>query len=188
MIVESGGRWPKTWPSELEPFRARANTGQLYAGSTATVYEIEFKSAQEFNRVWPALLKVKSKKAPIVFVAATQGTTSAGGEPMQPQVHIVCPTQGTYKRKADGSYSHKGPWTKDIKADANGVLPQFVEFFEQEGKWKIVEDPEKLDPMHRPLEQARVEMVLYVDGEVINPDRISLPADTPVKNLRTPAK
>ncbi|MCX5768856.1 MAG: hypothetical protein NTZ09_01075 [Candidatus Hydrogenedentes bacterium] len=123
---------------------------------------------------------MKSKKAPIIFVAATQATP--------PQVHIVCPTQGTYKRKADGSYLHKGPWTKDIKRAAKGELPQFVAFSEQEGKWKIVEDPEKLGSLQWPLEQARIELVLYVDGEVINPDRISMPPDTPVKDLRTPAK
>ncbi len=62
--VSDVGRWPETWPKELEPLRKQAKS---YTGSSVnrTFHEIQFKSREEFEAAWPHLLKVKDANAPI---------------------------------------------------------------------------------------------------------------------------
>jgi hypothetical protein len=62
--VSDTGKWPETWPKELEPLRKQSKS---YTGSLAvrTFHEIQFKSRDEFEAAWPHLLKVKSGKTPI---------------------------------------------------------------------------------------------------------------------------
>ncbi len=61
MIVSLGGDWPGNWPDELEVYRDNAKTCLLAAGSQANIYHIPFAGPAEFKRMWPILLKLKSK-------------------------------------------------------------------------------------------------------------------------------
>jgi hypothetical protein len=61
-----GGKWPKSWPKELEPLRKQAWTwvhGQIEIPS----YEIPFDNREEFESAWPHILKLKRKGAPITL-------------------------------------------------------------------------------------------------------------------------
>jgi hypothetical protein len=62
--VSDTGRWPDTWPKELEPLRKQS---QSYTGSSAnrTFHQIQFETREEFEAAWPHLLKVKTDKAPV---------------------------------------------------------------------------------------------------------------------------
>src|SRR6266550_966224 len=62
--VANEGRWPKSWPAELEPLRKQSRT---LAGPTveALHYQIPFEKREQFEAAWPHLLKVKTKGAPI---------------------------------------------------------------------------------------------------------------------------
>jgi hypothetical protein len=61
------GMWPVSWPRELEPLRTQARTfeGPIVADRR---YLIRFTKREEFEAVWPHLLKIKTKGAPIILV------------------------------------------------------------------------------------------------------------------------
>lgn len=65
-VFELKGTWPETWPKELEPLRSRAKT---YEGPLLPLlhYAIPFREREEFEAVWPHILKIKSQGAPIVL-------------------------------------------------------------------------------------------------------------------------
>lgn len=62
-----GGAWPKSWPTELEPFREKAWTWE--EGLIASpCYDIAFENREEFEAVWPHILSLKSKGAPVTLL------------------------------------------------------------------------------------------------------------------------
>jgi len=63
-----GGRWPKSWPKELEPLRKQAWTW-VGAGlrTDITMYDIPFANREEFESAWPHILKVKGKGVPLTL-------------------------------------------------------------------------------------------------------------------------
>ena len=65
VITHTQGKWPDSWPKELEPFRKQAKTIEIAAGNQENVYEIHFENREEFEKLWPTILKLKDKKAPL---------------------------------------------------------------------------------------------------------------------------
>jgi hypothetical protein len=63
------GTWPASWPTELDSYREQARTIEVATGTQETIYEIPFSSREEFERIWPVLLQIKSPRAPITFLA-----------------------------------------------------------------------------------------------------------------------
>lgn len=64
--VENRGAWPSDWPKELEPLRKQSQT---FEGPMLPLlhYAVTFTKREEFESVWPQILKVRSKGAPIVL-------------------------------------------------------------------------------------------------------------------------
>ncbi|MGB2806887.1 MAG: hypothetical protein WBC22_04060, partial [Sedimentisphaerales bacterium] len=62
LVITSGeGAWPLDWPIELSPYRAQAKTTEIaWPGNNENVYEIRFDDREEFEKIWPTILKVKS--------------------------------------------------------------------------------------------------------------------------------
>ena len=183
MIVKKGGNWPENWPKVMEPFRTRASTGRFFAGSQTIYYYIEFETREEFESVWPSLLNLKSKGAPLTLHNVDKPSTNPDDKRVlytKPQVVIICPASGTYQKMPDGKYTHKAEWTKDIEAQqTDNILPQFV-VKNLNGKW--ISDP-NVDTIET-LQQARIELSLYIDGKVIDLNRIRLPENTPIRDVR----
>jgi hypothetical protein len=67
--VANEGKWPATWPAQLEPLRTQSRTlvGPMVEQRH---YEIPFTSRDQFESAWPHILEVKSKGAPIVLMRA----------------------------------------------------------------------------------------------------------------------
>jgi hypothetical protein len=65
--IENKGRWPRTWPGELEPLRAKSRTIEGPLGGYLT-YEIPFSERDAFEASWPHLLKVQGPECSIVLV------------------------------------------------------------------------------------------------------------------------
>ncbi|MHC4745481.1 MAG: DUF5329 family protein [Planctomycetota bacterium] len=192
MMVEPGGKWPENWPSELEHFRFKASTGHFMAGAVATYYYIPFDTREEFERAWPAILKLKSKGAPLSLYTIDPPKTDPNDTRVVTtgaKVAIVCPEKGTYRKMSDGSYEHQAEWTEHIKPFlADGILPQFVGRPRTPGPhadWVIV-NPKEHDNIleYGRMEQARVELMVHVDGSVIDLNRIRLPENTPIRDNR----
>jgi hypothetical protein len=63
--VAKEGKWPQSWPKEMEPLRKQAQT---YVGDFTYHYLIPFTKREQFEAAWPHILKIKSKGAPIILV------------------------------------------------------------------------------------------------------------------------
>jgi hypothetical protein len=177
LVTESlSGDWPESWPKELEPLRSQARTVHVGHGIQETVYEIPFKSREEFEKVWPYILKVKSKGAPIIL-ENSPSTYSVSGTTMTTGVRILWPSGGTVELPDRKRLEAKEPWPDYIKNGA-GELPEYVT--EEHGKWIPNTPGKKPDFFIR----ARVDIILVTDGRVIDLNRIELPGETPIVDRR----
>ena len=152
------------------------------------LYWIRFRDRHAFEAVWPALLKLRSKGAPLHLHTAKRLEADPDGFAAffeGPLVEILCPASGTYHPEPDGTYIHTGKWTQDL-ASSDGLLPEFVLQRLEDGKWIPVKQGAAKVPAHAGVrERARVELALWVDGEVIDLNRIKLPKSTPILDERT---
>ena len=87
-----GGSWPKDWPKELEPFRKNAWTWEHGLVSQVS-YDIPFANREEFETVWPHILKLKSKEAPLTLVNPDHYHGKAGDVPAS--VVVFPPLKGS---------------------------------------------------------------------------------------------
>jgi hypothetical protein len=86
--IENKGRWPASWPKELEPLR---ETSRTVEGPLAGFlhFEIPFTDRDPFESAWPHLLKVKSPESPIVLIRSPyEGTGAMKGSSMKAGVLI----------------------------------------------------------------------------------------------------
>lgn len=134
--VSNSGSWPNDWPKELEALREGARTLEGPLGPFLH-HAISFKTRDEFEAVWPYLLKVKTRGAPIVLGRG--------------------PSFWLKNEKNAGVCIHTPPRGKvpidDVK-DAKGNL------------------------------RNTIYIELIVDGEIVDLNRIPLPADTPIIDER----
>ena len=175
--VSDEGRWPDTWPEELDALRAQARTMDFGFGIRATVYEIPFTSSEQFEAAWPHILEVKSKGAPLILAPPPAKNAMF---PMDAGVRICAPVKGGVSERPDGKWLKVGPpWPDDIKSES-GVLPKSV--MNKNGKWVAADAGDVEDP--RLLYRARVDIVLVVDGQIVDLNWIPLPANTPIIDKR----
>lgn len=187
-VSTRGGDWPENWPQELEPFRERAESVSYGTTVWTQYYVIEFDSREAFESVWPTVLKLKSKDAPI----SLQTPDKPKSDPNDPRVvydkptlWIICPPRddGTYEQTSDETYQHIGPWSEDL--ESLDTLPQYAGKQKKDGKWVAWKNSAPLSDYEGAARQARVELGLYVDGEIIDLNRIHIPKETPIKDNRT---
>ena len=170
------GTWPESWPKELEPYRRQAKTVEVAHGIQETVYQVPFDSREEFEKAWPHVLKLKSKGAPLIL-QKTPSTYHVSGSTMPAGVRILWPSGGT-AGLPDGTQLHaRAPWPESIKS-ASGELPEYV--VAEGGKWVAFTGGQRKGFLRR----ARVDVVLVVDGRVVDLNRIQLPGGTPILDRR----
>jgi hypothetical protein len=120
------------------------------------------------------------------------------GHSMAAGVRVRCPPTGqlvTFKGTnyppgsesavADGKFLKVGPpWPDDIKSPS-GALPEYVII--DNGKWRAFDQKDFGGPNERTIRRARIEIELIVDGDIVDLNRIPLPADTLIidKRFRT---
>jgi hypothetical protein len=149
-----------------------------------TNYFIRFDDREKFEEIWPVLLKVKSKGAPLHLRSASHLDPASDWELQGPLAEIICPTHGWYKMQPDRTYMHIERWTKELRLP-DGRLPEFVVQRKDDGTWVPVEKDSRTVPEHfGMLERARVQLTLWVDGQVIDLNRIRLPEGTPIIDER----
>jgi len=187
-FVELGsrGEWPDSWPAELEPFRERSLTAWPGMPLTeAGEHQIPFESREEFEKVWPAILGLRSKGAPITLVGIDPGVKRYGQDEWsnaRPCVRIIGPPKGLLHGRGE-DLNHGPPWPEELR-DANGHLPTLVHHVKDAdgllswaaGKGEIVST------------RCRIELVLVVDGDIIDTDRLEFPADAVIHDGRKKAE
>lgn len=197
--VYEEGKWPMNWPGELSPFRSRARTIEIAPWNHETVYEISFQKRENFEKLWPIILKLKSKRAPLRLRIATEPPqrqdkqfVSEGG----PMVRIYCPPYGNSSIRDLGMASPTEPaWPESVRW-RDGTLPEYAAKSDSGDDWVGVLEERRDDPWgwlfvvdeHPPgfRFRARIEIELAVDGTVIDLNRIPLPTDTPIIDRREP--
>ncbi|AQT68112.1 hypothetical protein STSP2_01267 [Anaerohalosphaera lusitana] len=172
--VDNKGTWPKSWPEELESLRDQSRTVDVLHGIKEKVYEIPFTDADQFARAWPHILKVKTPGAPLILEKApsmycVSGTCcSAGARILAPSNLYV------------GELTAGPPWPENLKTP-KGSLPEYV--IHEEGKW-IPADPNRQKGDYHSRLRARTDIVLIVDGDILDLNKIPLPPHTPIIDNR----
>lgn len=192
--VSKNGKWPASWPKELEPLRTQSRTLKHHVGN---IHEIHFTRQEQFESAWPHILKVKSREAPLTLLRSPYTRL---GTPIKAGVRILCPSTGElvtfggvnrrYPPGAEAAIPDKHflkvgpPWPDYIKSES-GTLPEYVAI--ENVKWKPCDSKEfkglkgtKAWSMTR----ARIEIELIVDGDIVDLNRIPLPANTPIIDKR----
>jgi hypothetical protein len=194
------GKWPATWPKELEPLRKRSQTLDVATGIQEHIYTIPFENRDEFERLWPVLMKLRTPGSPLSI--SKVGADSNWGKfasNAKPCVRIKGPTGGYAggtvsvggqidpKELEAGTMLFAGaPWPKELTGP-QGELPEYVTASKIGGgklAWGAGGDgPEKERGFHN---RARVDLELVIDGNVIDLNRIALPDDAHLVDRRFP--
>lgn len=177
-----GGHWPDSWPKELEPFRKKAMTFDIMTGTQENAYEIHFEKREEFENLWPTILKLKDKGAPLTLLKIEKpfkkGKLFNNEKPVVRIFSYCYPAQPRY-RPGGKELIPAPPWPDSIKSPT-GQLPEYVTI-SQDGNSLIPVEDKKLKVIKY---RARTEIELVVDGNIIDLNRIPLPADTPIIDKR----
>jgi hypothetical protein len=178
------GRWPASWPKELEPYREHAKTIGVHAGSQEDVFEISFRSREQFEKIWPSILTLKSEGAPLTLITAGSAPGWAGlFDNNEPLVRIYAPSYTSRHPTPDGKTIWPAPPWPYSAYLPNGHLPEYVWLSDDKTTWVPA------DVNHNPMKgfefRARIEIELVIDGQIINLNRVRLPGDTPIIDKRT---
>jgi hypothetical protein len=186
VMTTGNGTCPADWPKELESYRKQAKTIGIAAGNQEDVFEISFHNREQFEKIWPAILTLKSDGAPLTLTTARSAPGWAGlFDNNEPLVRIYAPSYTTNAVKTpDGKTVRRPvpPWPDSAKLP-NGQLPVYVTLSDDKTTWVPA------DTNHNPLKpiehRARIEIELVVDSKIIDLNRIRLPVDTPIIDRRT---
>jgi hypothetical protein len=195
-IVSETGKWPDSWPKELEPYRKQARTRETAAVYSENVYEIRFEKREEFEKLWPIILKLKDKKAPLrlrsIEIPIKKGGLSDSDKPL---VRVFSHVYPAWPIRYPGGRELRPapPWPESINW-STGELPEYVARSEDGNTWIPVEREEPRgfmwipDAVRKPprgfMYRVRTEIELVVDGTIIDLNRIPLPPDTPIIDRR----
>ena len=182
------GRWPKDWPEKLEPYREHSLTANFsVAANEVMFYQIPFFDREEFEKLWPALLSLKSKGAPITLVRVSPDTGlfgKTGDEDWsnaRPCVRVIGPPGSASRWREVEILRHEPPKRPELWSE-NGELPKYVHLEEIDGteRW-VAGKGESL------YQSCWIELQILVDGEIIDADRLDIPEDVTVIDRRKPA-
>jgi len=192
------GKWPNSWPKELEPYRKQAATHEIGTGIQENVYEIRFKNREDFEKIWPTILRLKDKKSPLRLQSIEKPNSlslSNGKKPMVRVYSYVYPAWPV-RRPGRRDLRPSPPWPDSIKSPT-GELPEHVTIsedgsdwvpawisIEKEEPWDITSNLFEDQKPRRFIYRARTEIELVVDGKIIDLNRIQLPTDTPIIDRR----
>ncbi len=174
---EDHGAWSPDWPKELEPYRERASTIDPLPFGGVTIHTVPFTNRSDFEKIWPVLLSVKSKGAPLTLrsgsVELRRRWSFSGATIDDDGMIIVDPDRtidpsGADKEYCDGWPEGTYPGVK-IHASSHSIYPKNSPAYAS----CVASDGQPT---------ARIE--LFVDGNVIDLNRIRLPADTPIIDKR----
>jgi len=182
------GMWPANWPKEFEPYRKQAKTIMLAAANQEDVHEIRFENREEFEKVWPTILKLKSKGAPLRLRSIEKPFKSGSlFNNEQPVVRIYGPAYtGGVSRPGGKILRPVPPWPESIKSPTE-ELPEYVTISENGKSWVAAQEKPPIETVKGFIYRARIEIELVVDGNIIDLNRIHLPADTAIIDKRKPA-
>ena len=185
------------WPRGLNPKGSSELSRLVYPDVQATgcyyqndgvresLHQLSFSKRKDFETFWPAILSVKSPGAPLILRQGKsfyrkQSLESCGVQILFPMLD----TPGLSKPGID-------PNALKVLREATEHLPEYVLL--KEGAFVPYTDAlpaprplaiDRPDPLYR----VRTDIILVVDGDVVDLNRIPIPKDTPVIDERFPKR
>ena len=176
VIIWRQGKWPGPWPKQLKPYRQQTKTIDVSGDIEETVFEIPFEKRDAFEKAWPEILKLKSEGAPLILEKGPS-EYKAGGTTFNKGIRILwLSTQKIIMD--DGTELRDSPAEFAFVTTETGELPEYV--IEKDGVWIPYTGQDKPGPRHR----TRVDIVLITDANIVDLNRIPLPAKTPIIDRR----
>lgn len=170
VATEYSGRLPDSWPKQLRQAKLPVRTIRVGHRIVETVYEIEFDKREDFERMWPHILKLADKGSRLIL-HDSPSTYDVTGTSMKAGVRILCPDRGKVKFP-DGRVLLIGPpWPRSVRS-FSGALPEYV--IARNGRWVPYASQDPRAAGYRRY-RARVDVVLVVDGNIVDLNRIHLP-------------
>ena len=176
VITWRKGKWPGPWPKQLKEYQQQAVVIDVAEDIQETVFEISFEKRGEFEKAWPEILELKTKGAPLIL-EKSPSTYKISGTTVETGVRILWPSMQSVKMD-DGSVLRASSIDFTSLKSPNGELPEYV--IAKEGKWIPYNGQDETDSRHR----ARVDIMLITDANIVDLNRIPLPADTPIIDRR----
>ena len=177
-----GGKWPASWPQQLEPLRKQAWTWEHGFGGIS--YDIPFDDREQFESVWPTILKLKSEGAPIILMRGrhvrVDPAQSAG-------VRIMLPPELSAAAKARRSAATSTPPEEPPSANRGTAAKPDHRAGPAAETDRAPAKPSPPATLGESIPAGRlpdVSIMLIVDGEIVDLNRIRLPADTPIIDRR----
>ncbi len=176
VITWRKGKWPGPWPKQLKEYRQQAVVIEVAEDIQETVFELEFKKREEFEKAWPEIINLKTKGAPLILEKSpskynVSGTTAETG------IRILWHSMNPVIMD-DGSILRASSVDFTSLVSQTGELPEYV--IVKDGKWIPYDGQDDSGSRHR----ARVDIVLITDANIVDLNRIPLPADTPIIDRR----
>jgi hypothetical protein len=181
--------WPKSWPGEFNDYLDDAlhvNPPSLLMREIR--YDIHFDEREAFERLWPAVLKVVTDGAPLTLRAfkPNDGPSALDRFYSKPYLSISVPPTIAIPQSMPPSLL---PRKLEIVRLPSGEPTEYVRW--QDEGWRPFEPkrPKNTEELKQQLDRgpgirARTEVTLYVDGNVIDLNRIPLPDHVPIVNER----
>lgn len=170
------GKWPGPWPKQLKEYRGRTLVVEVTEEIQETVFELEFKKREEFEKVWPNIISLKTEGAPLIL-EKNPSKYDVSGTIAETGVRILW-TSTNPVIMDDGSILRASSIDFSSIESPTGQLPEYVVV--KDGKWIPYDGNDLEGPRHR----ARVDIVLITDANIVDLNRIPLPANTPIIDRR----
>lgn len=195
--VRSDCTWPTAWPKALDEVRHSCRTYGVATGTQETIYEIVFDDRDKFDRLWTALMTVRTPGSPLRLSPIEPPKEGALLSNAKPTVRIYGPPDGVtiapseaekqpwdteQLMKAGKALRSSPPWPSNI-VSASGALPEYVQATEKDGRLEWVPaDRDRRDGGF--LNRARIDLELVVDGSIIDLNRTPLPDECTIVDRR----
>lgn len=170
------GKWPGPWPKQLKEYRKQTLVVEVTEEIQETVFELEFKKREEFEKAWPQIISLKTTGAPLIL-EKNPSKYDVSGTTAQTGVRILW-TSTNPVIMDDGSILRASSIDFTSIKSPTGQLPEYVVV--KEGKWIPYDGKDQTATRHR----ARVDIVLITDANIVDLNRIPLPPDTPIIDRR----
>jgi hypothetical protein len=187
IFTSDQGTWPDTWPKELERFRKQSKSYNLSSGTEEVHHEILFQKREEFEEAWPHILELKTDGAPVILesIQSARGVVDRRTEIGKPGVRVRCPSRSK-RGYSEEARNRPANWLDYVRLPS-GALPEYGVCLDgkwtaasyQDSKW-VDDETEFRGIMYR----ARTDIVLIIDGNIVDLNRIPMPADTPIIDRR----
>ncbi|MBN1361605.1 MAG: hypothetical protein JW993_13485 [Sedimentisphaerales bacterium] len=172
---------PKPWPRDV----IVQVTGRYfqYDDVRESVHAIQFRSRDDFAKLWPSVLSVKTEGAPLIL---RRGPSSCREQLLiSSGVYILYPMRGPARNTRPGI----DPNLLDTVLGSPGPTPEYIQV--KDNRWESYQDAgtRLTGTVDHPegIYRVRTDIILVVDGNIVDLNRIPLPKDTPIIDERFPA-